>query len=514
MSKRQRKIEEINYDRPVPVRTSAEWLTESNGEILELKLSDGLLLLLQVENAEEEGLAAQAAVIMLADWERFSQDLPKFRDWVASAQASFPNGATFRLFGAASFLPEVETTLESFDLKAGKHLSLPHDSTVHFIPREGRIRIEKKALLSLSLRKETTAKGETIVAEYVENSQARKVRVLVVDDSATIRKLLKQIISEDPDCECVGAIGNPSDVEQAIEDLKPNVVTLDIHMPEIDGLTLLRQIFPKYRIPVLMISSLGIDEGRSVLDALASGAVDYVQKPSRSSEFGPSIIEKIKTAASAQPQTSEHKDVKPKPIPRVSGDCDLSYLVALGASTGGTEAIRKVLEALPEVVPPILIVQHIPAGFSRAFAERMDLLCPFTVKEAKDGELVLPSRVYIAPGGTQMRIREVDGERRIVVDDSEPVNRHKPSVDFLFDSVAQLNHSKVIGVLLTGMGADGARGLLKLKQGGATTIAQDAATSVVFGMPKEAINLGAADKVLGISHIGEAIVKACAKRRN
>jgi two-component system, chemotaxis family, protein-glutamate methylesterase/glutaminase len=264
---------------------------------------------------------------------------------------------------------------------------------------------------------------------------------------------------------------------------------------------------------VLMISSLSKDEGNFVLEALASGAVDYIQKPeaNRINEFGPSIIEKIKTASLTRVQSFVPEETK-RTRTVVEGECDPTFLVAMGASTGGTEAIREVLTALPEVVPPILIVQHIPAGFSKAFAERMDNLCPFTVKEATDGELVLPSRVYVAPGGTQMKVRGSGGDLRIVVDDSEPVNRHKPSVDVLFDSVAELKISKIVGVLLTGMGADGARGLLKLKQKGATTIAQDAATSVVFGMPKEAVNLGAVDRVLAIERVGDAIIKACAKR--
>jgi two-component system chemotaxis response regulator CheB len=306
-----------------------------------------------------------------------------------------------------------------------------------------------------------------------------------------------------------------------IAKLKPDVITLDLEMPEVDGLSFLKQFLPVHPIPTVMITSIGLEEGTRVLQALEAGAVDYVQKPSavELSEVAPVLLEKVKAAASAKlnfaTKTSPVSLVKGAQV-RASGlgALDPSCLIAIGSSTGGTEALRKVLTELPETIPPIVITQHIPAVFSKAFADRMNSLCPFQVSEAAHGMEVLPKNVYIAPGGKQMQIKKrPDGRVFIVIDDSPPVNRHKPSVDYLFDSVVAACGEHCIGVILTGMGADGAKGLLKLKNAGARTIAQDEATCAVFGMPREAIRLGAASEVLPLGDIAQKLISWLSQRK-
>ena len=339
---------------------------------------------------------------------------------------------------------------------------------------------------------------------FVETPQKK---VLVVDDSKSIRQLLTRILGSDPRLQIIAEAEKPSEVEALIEKFKPDVITLDIHMPEMDGVQLLKKIYPKYKIPTVMITSLRMEDGPQVLEALESGAVDYIQKPSLNEldEVGPQMIEKVFMAAGSK---------RAAPVSRArgvvidSGSASFgNQLIAIGSSTGGTEAIRHFLSLLPPNIPPILIVQHIPPVFSTAFAQRLAMLCPFEVKEAQDGDIVKNNRVLIAPGGFHMKIEREkrSGELTVRVIDTAPVNRHKPSVDVLFDSVAELLTKRAIGVLLTGMGADGARGLLKMKQAGAPTIAQNEATCVVYGMPRAAVEMGAADHVLGLDEIPQKI---------
>ncbi len=286
--------------------------------------------------------------------------------------------------------------------------------------------------------------------------------------------------------------------------MKPDVITLDIHMPELSGVELLRAYLPKNPIPTIMLSALTPSDGPEVLQALELGAVDYVQKPS-STELplvGPMLREKIKAAATARVQSARGT---PSGIRSFSGQIalDTEALVLMGASTGGTEALREVLARLPEQVPPILIVQHIPPVFSKAFAERLNGLCAFEVREAVDGDVLRPGLALVAPGGYQMKVTQApDGALRVRVEDTAPVNRHKPSVDVLFESATRVTGvKKKLAVLLTGMGADGAKGLLALRNEGAHAIAQDEASSVVFGMPREAIKLGAAKEICSLTEI-------------
>jgi two-component system chemotaxis response regulator CheB len=333
-----------------------------------------------------------------------------------------------------------------------------------------------------------------------------KIKVLIVDDSKTIRTILSRIFQTDPQFEVCAMAEKPSEVESLILKHKPDVITLDIHMPEMDGVTLLKTIIsPKYQIPTVMISSISMAEGPMVLDALENGAVDYIQKPELSEieKVTPMIIEKVRIAALANTRIKlryERTSVQIKEV------CNNDSLIVLGSSTGGTEAIRDILTALPSEIPPMLIVQHIPAVFSQAFAKRMNDLCPFEVKEAEAGDEVRANRVLVAPGGQQMKVVAKGSKHYIEINDDAPVNRFKPSVDYMFLSVSKILFTHTIAVILTGMGKDGAKGMLELKKLGVRTIAQDEESSVVFGMPKEAINIGAAEYVEPLSRIAEKIV--------
>ena len=333
-----------------------------------------------------------------------------------------------------------------------------------------------------------------------------KFKVLVVDDSKTIRTILSKIFSSDPMFEVCGMAEKPSDVEALILKHRPDVITLDIHMPEMDGVTLLKTIItPKYHIPTVMISSISMAEGPMVLDALENGAVDYIQKPEMSEieKVTPFILEKVRTAAMANTSKKQRRD-KPPAIQTLE-KCNLDSLIVLGSSTGGTEAIRDILTSMPNQIPPMLIVQHIPAVFSLAFARRMNDLCPFEVKEAENGDEVKSNRVLIAPGGTQMKMIHKSGKTYVEINNDEPVNRFKPSVDYMFLTVAQALYTHTVAVILTGMGKDGAKGMLELRNHGVRTIAQDEDTSVVFGMPKEAINIGGAEFIEPLGSIAERI---------
>ena len=346
----------------------------------------------------------------------------------------------------------------------------------------------------------------------VEKSSLNKVKVLIVDDSKTIRDLLSKIFSQDDQIEIVGTAEDPLQVEALIPVLKPDVITLDIHMPGLNGVELLRRYLPKYKIPTVMISSISMEDGSFVLNALESGAVDYIQKPTFSEleAMTPIMIEKIKAASKAKVKLQEKA-----PIQRQSHSplLNAKALVVIGSSTGGTEALKQVFLAMPKEIPPILVVQHIPAVFSKAFADRLNQICPFEVKEAADGDEIKPNRVLIAPGGFQMAMVEGNPYPKVKIKDDLPVNRHKPSVDYLFQS-AHLFAKKfdIVAAILTGMGADGARGMKMLKENGARTIAQDENTSVVFGMPREAIRLGGVDSVVPLDQIASKIIEFSAQK--
>ncbi len=339
----------------------------------------------------------------------------------------------------------------------------------------------------------------------------RKIRVLVVDDSAVMRQMLTDLLSRDPQIEIVGTAPDAYIARSKIVKLEPDVLTLDVEMPRMDGLTFLEKLMRARPMPVVMVSSLTQRGGETTLRALELGAVDFVPKPSpdviaRMPEVIPEILEKIKAAGEARPRLAARPAPAtvrpPRPVIRRRPMADgAARVIVLGASTGGTEAIREFLMEMPPDGPGIVIVQHMPEKFTKIFADRCDALGAMRVKEAEDGDRVLQGHVLIAPGNYHMRLHRNGVGYAVSVDQSPPVNRHRPSVDVLFQSAAEAVGGNAVGVILTGIGADGARGLLEMKRTGARTIAQDEATCVVFGMPREAIALGAADHVLPMSKI-------------
>ncbi len=347
-----------------------------------------------------------------------------------------------------------------------------------------------------------------------------KTRVLIVDDSALIRQVLTSLLSRDPEIEVIGTAPDPFVAREKIKALNPDVLTLDVEMPRMDGLTFLEKLMRGHPMPVVMVSSLTEAGCQTTLRALELGAVDFIAKPKLDlktgmEELSQDLIEKVKAAACANVKRDQHHvRLESAPLPPQTSRPTASKamikttdtIIAIGSSTGGTEAVKDVLEVLPPNTPPILITQHMPERFTKTWADRLNSLSKISVKEAEDGDSVLPGHALVAPGGYHMTLVR-SGARYIVrIHQEPPVNRHRPSVDVMFQSVAQYAGHNSIGVILTGMGGDGAKQLLAMKQAGAFTIAQDEASCVVFGMPKEAIKLGAADKVLPLHDIPAAIL--------
>ena len=350
-----------------------------------------------------------------------------------------------------------------------------------------------------------------------------KIRVLIIDDSALIRRLLTEIIGKQSDLEVIGAAPDPLVAREMIRALSPDVLTLDVEMPRMDGLDFLEKLMRLRPTPVVMVSTLTERGGEITMRALELGAIDFVSKPklgiaSGMQDLGNEICDKIRVAAKAR--LYRHVAARP-PVPDGAGidkgapahysRMSTEKLIAIGSSTGGTEAIREVLTRLPPDSPGVLITQHMPAGFTRSFAARMNTLCRITVSEAADGERVLPGHAYIAPGDRHMRLAKSGSNYIIALDDSEPVNRHRPSVEVLFRSVAAIAGRNALGVMLTGMGRDGAAAMLEMRNAGSFNIAQNEATCVVFGMPREAIALGAANEVLPIAEIAARLMQELAQ---
>lgn len=339
----------------------------------------------------------------------------------------------------------------------------------------------------------------------------KKITVLCVDDSALVRGLMTEIINSQPDMTVVATAPDPLVARELIKKHNPDVLTLDVEMPRMDGLDFLEKLMRLRPMPVLMVSSLTERGSEITLRALELGAVDFVTKPKLGIrdgllEYTELIADKLRAAARARLPAPMAPAAAPRPVLR-SPLASSEKLVMIGASTGGTEAIRQVLQPLPADSPAVLITQHMPAGFTRSFAQRLDALCSVTVREAADGERVLPGHVYLAPGGeAHMRLGRSGANYVIELDPAPPVNRHRPSVDVLFHSAAVAAGRNAIGVILTGMGKDGAAGLLEMRRAGARTLAQDEASCVVFGMPREAILAGAADEVVPLRTMSERIL--------
>ncbi len=340
------------------------------------------------------------------------------------------------------------------------------------------------------------------------------IKVLIVDDSALIRKVLSKIFEEAPNIQVVGTASDPYIARDKIKLLNPDVITLDIEMPRMDGLTFLRNLMRLRPLPVVMISTLTQKGAPATLEAMENGAVDYVGKPSADNpeqlmEYADEIVAKVKMAAVANISRLEHQAARQpltvRQVERVGTRTD--KLIAIGASTGGTEAIRELLMMMPVDSPPMVITQHIPPMFSTSFAKRMNETLPLEVHEAEDGDKILPGHVYIAPGGLHMSLYSKAGAYYCKVFDGERVNLHKPSVEVLFDSVAKEVGNKAIGVMLTGMGADGAQAMLRMKQAGSYNIVQDEASSVVWGMPGAVVDVFGHDTILPLDKIAQELVK-------
>ncbi len=345
----------------------------------------------------------------------------------------------------------------------------------------------------------------------------KKIKVLCVDDSALIRSVMTEIINSQSDMTVVGTAADPLVARDLIKVTNPDVLTLDVEMPRMDGLEFLEKLMRLRPMPVVMVSSLTERGSEIALRALELGAIDFVTKPRLGVRDGllnytELIAGKIRTAASARIQPGRHA-ASAKATPDAPQESLLrspllstEKLIIIGASTGGTEAIREVLQPLPPDSPAVLIAQHMPAGFTRSFAQRLDGLCRINVKEAEHGERVLPGYAYIAPGGFHLSLGRSGANYVAHLDQEPPVNRHRPSIDVLFDSAAKYAGKNAIGIILTGMGKDGAEGLLRMKRAGAHTLAQDEASCVVFGMPREAIALGAVDDVSPLSEVSRRVL--------
>ncbi len=357
-----------------------------------------------------------------------------------------------------------------------------------------------------------------------------KIRVLIVDDSALIRKMLSEMLASDPQIEVVGTAVDPFAAREKIKQLNPDVLTLDVEMPRMDGVTFLRNLMRLRPMPVVMVSSLTAKGADVTLQALEYGAIDFVTKPSADvvhnlQAYAEEIIAKIKVAACAKVRPLEDRLAAKRDVPdKLSADAVINpssrprhyktteAIIAIGASTGGTEAIKDVIMQMPADAPGIVIAQHIPEAFSGPFAKRVDGVTAMSVCEASHGQQILPGHVYIAPGSHHLLVKRNGARYVCELSDGPPVNRHRPSVDVLFRSVAQQVGPNAIGVILTGMGDDGARGLKEMQEAGARTIAQDEASSVVWGMPGRACELDAADSVLSLYKIAAAMMQSYTAR--
>lgn len=343
----------------------------------------------------------------------------------------------------------------------------------------------------------------------------RPIRVLLVDDSALVRKILQEELTRDPMIDVVGTASDPYFARDKIVALQPDVLTLDIEMPRMDGITFLRKLMAHHPLPVVVVSSLSRKGGDVALEALEAGAAEVMCKPGASYTVGDMSIElaeKIKAIARLRPakRTPSPADTRPAPA-RLSMTCTTNKVIAIGASTGGTEALKNVLVALPPNAPGIIITQHMPAHFTRSFAERLNSLCAIEVVEGKDGDRVRPGLAIIAPGGFHMLLTRSGAQYAVRIKSGPLVSRHRPSVNVLFKSVARYAGRNAVGVMLTGMGSDGAEGMRAMHDAGARNIAQNEATCVVFGMPKEAIAAGGVDHTLPLERIAPEMLRLAAQ---
>lgn len=339
------------------------------------------------------------------------------------------------------------------------------------------------------------------------------IRVLVVDDSALVRRVLSEELSRFADIQVVGTAADPYVARDRIVELSPDVLTLDVEMPRMDGLSFLAKLMKHHPLPVVVVSSLTPENSDNALRALHLGAVEVIPKPGSQftvPDVGRRLVRAIRAAAVARVRkpapVRTQDEAQPPPLPTALRTTH--KIIGIGASTGGTQAIEGVLMAMPPNAPGIAIVQHMPAGFTASFAKRLDGLCPMAVREARDGDTLVPGLALVAPGGFHLLVRRSGARYVATVKEGPPVNRHRPSVDVLFRSLARNAGSNAVGIILTGMGADGAKGLLEMRQAGSFTVAQDEATSVVYGMPRAAFEMGAAVQVAPLGEIAQTAVGA------
>ena len=341
----------------------------------------------------------------------------------------------------------------------------------------------------------------------------RNIKVLVVDDSAIVRKIFTEELSHERGMEVVGTAPDPYVARDKIVRLKPDVVTLDLEMPRMDGLAFLKKLMKHHPLPVIIVSSLTKKGGRLALEAMESGAVEVLSKPGSSYSVGEmmqQLADKIRAAARARVVRSVDELNGDEPV-NIAGHLlseTTDKVIAIGASTGGTEALKKVLTQFPPTIPGIVVVQHMPPKFTTTFSERLNQLSKIEVKEAQDGDSVNPGRALIAPGNYHMLLRRSGAKYYVSVKSGPLVNRQRPSVDVLFQSISKYAGANAVGVIMTGMGSDGAKGLLEIRQAGARTIGQNEASCVVFGMPKEAANINAVEKLVPLNRIPHEIIKA------
>ncbi len=339
----------------------------------------------------------------------------------------------------------------------------------------------------------------------------KKIRVLVVDDSAVVRRVFSEELSHERDIEVVATAPDPYVARDKIVALRPDVITLDIEMPRMDGITFLRKLMKYFPLPVIIVSSLTPAGGSLALEAMESGAVDVICKPGEAYSVGDmsaQLAEKIRAAAHVNMAQRARNLAAVRPeAPKLSLTKTTNKIIAIGASTGGTEALKEVLTQFPANSPGIMIVQHMPANFTKSFAQRLDSLCQIRVKEAEDGDSVVPGTALLAPGNFHMVMRRSGARYYVNIKSGPLVCYQRPAVDVLFNSVAAYGGANAVGVILTGMGKDGAQGMLKMKEAGAQTIAQDEKSCVVFGMPKEAIEAGGVDRVVSLRDIPAEVMK-------
>ncbi len=338
-----------------------------------------------------------------------------------------------------------------------------------------------------------------------------KIKVLIVDDSAIVRKIFKEELSRERDIEIVGTAPDPYVARDKIVKLKPDVITLDIEMPRMDGLTFLKKLMRHYPLPVIIVSSLTTKGGKLAMDALSLGALEVMSKPSSSysvGEMGIQLSDKIRAVARIKVKPKRERPPVSENVPLHLASNALSKttnkIIAIGASTGGTEALKTILTGMPPNAPGILVVQHMPANFTTSFAKRLNELSAITIREARDGDSLVNGMALIAPGNYHMLLKRSGARYYVQIKDGPLIHHQRPAIDVLFHSVSTYAGGNAVGVILTGMGSDGALGLLKMKEAGARTVVQDEKSCIVFGMPKEAIKLGAAEKVLPLQNIAQA----------